>query len=269
MPHRKLVWMSLQCRSILISIIGIAPREFLSAERLNNPSSLLTPQDIYNAKKKIRGERLGKYTPTQALLKHLDHDNWFVKVKLRKDTKEIRRLFFINKKSGHILSKNSEILIMDCTYKTNKYRMPLLTIVGHTSIGITFHVGFAFLESERPEDYAWVLRHLKDAYGALGLPDPDIIVTDRDLALMQAIKEVFPTTDALLCIWHVNKNILKNCKGSFVTDAEWADFEAAWHQVLFAHTEEECHAAWEAMLTRYSRTNKEDLDYIYSTWVDY
>jgi hypothetical protein len=106
-------------------------------------------------------------------LKHLDHDNWFVKVKLRKDTKEIRRLFFINKKSGHILSKNSEILIMDCTYKTNKYRMPLLTIVGHTSIGTTFHVGFAFLESERPEDYAWVLRHLKDAYGALGLPDPD------------------------------------------------------------------------------------------------
>lgn len=143
--------------------------------------------------------------------------------------------------------------------------MPLLTIVGHTSIGTTFHVGFAFLESERSEDYAWVLRHLRDAYGALGLPDPEVIVTDRDLASMQAIKEVSPTTDALLCIWHVNKNVPKNCKGSFATDAKWADFEAAWHQVLFAHTEEACHAAWEAMLTRYSRTNKEDLDYIYST----
>jgi len=121
--------------------------------------------------------------------------------------------------------------------------MPLLTIVEHTSIDTTFHVGFAFLELERPKDYAWVLRHLKDAYDALDLLDPDIIVIDRDLALMQAIKEVFPTTNALLCIWHVNKNVLKNCKGSFATNAEWADFEAAWHQILFAHTEEECHAA--------------------------
>jgi len=165
------------------------------------------------------------------------------------------------------LSKNFEVLVMDCTYKTNKYKMPLLTIVGQTSIGTTFHVGFAFLESERPEDYAWVLKHLKDASGALGLPDPDVIVTDRDLALMQAIEEVFPNTSALLCIWHVNKNVLKNCKASFTTEEEWMEFQAAWHQVLFAHTEADCHAAWEAMLTQYSRTNKEDLDYIYDTWL--
>jgi hypothetical protein len=255
------------CGSTLTSIIGIAPREFLASERLNNPSSLLIAQDIYNAKKKIRGERLGKYTPTQALLKHLNHDRWFVKVKLRKDTKEIRRLFFLNKKSGHILRKNFEVLVMDCTYKTNKYKMPLLTIVGQTSIGTTFHVGFAFLESERPEDYVWVLKHLKDAYGALGLPDPNIIVTDRDLALLQASEEVFPNTAALLCIWHVNKNVLKNCKASFTTEEAWVEFQAAWHQVLFAHTEADCYAAWEMMLTRYARTNKEDLDYIYNIWL--
>jgi len=67
--------MSLQCRSILTSIIDIAFREFLFAKRLNNLFSLLTSQDIYNAKKKIRDKRLNKYTSTQALLKHLDYDN--------------------------------------------------------------------------------------------------------------------------------------------------------------------------------------------------
>lgn len=143
-----------QFEYMLTSIVGATPREFFAEERLNNPSTLLSPQDIYNAKKKLRSRRLGRYTPTQALLKHLDHDNWFVKVKLRKETKEIQRLFFLSKKSGQLLLKNHEVLIMDCTYKTNKYRISLLTIVGHTAIDTTFHVGFAFLSSESPEDYA-------------------------------------------------------------------------------------------------------------------
>lgn len=156
---------------------------------------------------------------------------------------------------------------MDCIYKTNKYRMPLLTIVGHTSIGTTYHVGFAFLESERSKDYAWVLKHIKDAYGNLGLPDPEVIVTDRELALMQAIEEVFSKISALLCIWHVNKNVLKNCKASFAIEEKWEAFETAWHQVIYAHIEDDCHAAWQSMLTHYDRTNKNDLDYLYDTWL--
>ena len=108
-----------------------------------------------------------------------------MKVELKKDTKEIQRLFSLNKKSGQLLLKDHEVLIMDCIYKTNKYRTSLLT---------TFHAGFAFLSSESPDDYAWVLQHIKSVYGSLGLEDPDVIVTDRGLALTEAIEEVFLKT---------------------------------------------------------------------------
>ncbi len=229
MQRPKQIYISLHCGSALTSIIDIVSREFLASERLNNPSSLLTAQDIYNAKKKIRDKRLGKYTSTQALLKHLNHNRWFVKIKLRKNTKKIRRLFFLNKKSEHILSKNFEILVINCIYKTNKYKMSLLMIVKQTSIGTTFYIVFAFLESERPENYVWILKHLKNAYGALDLLDPDVIVTDRDLTLMQAIEKIFSNTAALLCIWHVNKNVLKNCKVLFTTEKTWIEFQAVWH----------------------------------------
>lgn len=46
------------------------------------------------------------------------------------------------------------MLIMNCIYKRNKYRMSLFTIVEHISIDITFYVDFAFLESKRSKNYA-------------------------------------------------------------------------------------------------------------------
>lgn len=43
------------------------------------------------------------------------------------------------------LKANSKILIMDCTYKSNKYQLLLLNIVGTTSLNTTFYVVFEFL----------------------------------------------------------------------------------------------------------------------------
>ena len=113
---------------------------------------------------------------------------------------------------------------MDCTYKTNKYKMPLLVIMGHTALSTSFYVGFAFLEGEEEEDFAWVLEQLKALYTSLGLKDPSVIVTDRDLGLMNAIKAQYPDVHNLLCIWHINKNVLKKCKKHFATQKEWETF---------------------------------------------
>ena len=51
---------------------------------------------------------------------------------------------------------------MDCTYKTNKYGMPLLDIVGVTSANSTFYAGFVFLRSERQDSYAFAPRTVED-----------------------------------------------------------------------------------------------------------
>jgi len=125
-------------------------------------------------------------------LRALHRDRWFVKIDLKKTTKQVKKLFFVHKGMLEILCKNPEVLIMDCTYKTNKYKMPLLTICGVTSLGTTFIVGFAFLDKETKNHYDWVLYHLVHLYGSLGLPPPRVIATDRDLALMEAIDGRLP-----------------------------------------------------------------------------
>jgi hypothetical protein len=49
------------------------------------------------------------------------------------------------------------VLIMDSTYKINKYRIPLLEFVGSTSTGKTYVIAFAFLTSEKEEIFVWAL----------------------------------------------------------------------------------------------------------------
>ena len=52
-----------------------------------------------------------------------------------------------------MLKDNWEVLIMDAIYKTNRYRLPLLIIIGVNSLGGSFYMGFYFLATEEEEDY--------------------------------------------------------------------------------------------------------------------
>ncbi|KAI8559723.1 hypothetical protein RHMOL_Rhmol04G0196200 [Rhododendron molle] len=71
---------------------------------------------------------------------------------------------------------------------------------------MTFCAAFAFMECEKTENYTWVLEKLKGMMDPNALPS--VIVTDRELALMNAITNVFPHATNLLCRWHIGKNVL-------------------------------------------------------------
>ncbi|SAL98903.1 hypothetical protein [Absidia glauca] len=76
----------------------------------------------------------------------------------------------------------------------------------------------------------WALRKIgQKLYD--GIPHPPItIATDRELALMNAIPGVFPD---VLCMWHIEKNILANRRRHFSNNDDWNDFLAAyrWHDL--------------------------------------
>ena len=41
---------------------------------------------------------------------------------------------------------------------------------------------------------------------------PRVVVTDKDLTLMNAVKIVFPESTNLLCQFHIDKNMKAKCK---------------------------------------------------------
>ena len=160
-------------------------------------------------------------------------------------------MFFLNKEVKEILWKNPEVLLMDCTYKTNRYRMPLLVIAGHTSIGTTFIVALAFLSGEDAEDYKWVLEQVKKVYFSLALDDPIAIVTDREKGLIKAINDIYPQSHHCLCVWHVKMNVKRNCRASFESEDAYEEFLEAWKKVIYAFTKDACIDAWNELAAKY------------------
>jgi len=73
----------------------------------------------------------------------------------------ITHLFF-SKNSSIALSRYfSTVFIIDCTYKTNRFRMPLMNVVGITSCNQTFFSCFTFWKEEKEADYIWALKNFK------------------------------------------------------------------------------------------------------------
>ena len=64
-------------------------------------------------------------------------------------------IFWTHLDSVKLLNAFNIVLLMDSTYKTNKYRLPLLEIVGVTSTGLTFSVAFVLLSNERENNFIW------------------------------------------------------------------------------------------------------------------
>lgn len=72
------------------------------------------------------------------------------------------------------------------------------------STKLKFSVDFAYLEHEKEENFKWALDKLKELFSFEKLL-PEIVVTDRELPLMNAMEVVFPNSTHLLCSFHISK----------------------------------------------------------------
>ena len=167
-----------------LTICGVKPKEILRVLKQNDPTNASTIETIYNFKAKYRiGEMQGR-SQMQHLLQILDERHYVEFHRRNEDTEEVVDIFFAHPYSSQLLKCFPEVLIMDCTYKTNRHGLPLLEICGVTSTGKTFIFAHAYLKQEIEGSYKWALQCLKDIINSF--VTPSVIVIDRDLALMNA-----------------------------------------------------------------------------------
>ena len=93
----------------------------------------------------------------------------------------------------------NDVILIDATYKTNKFRMPLLVVAGISPEGRTFLIGFGVLHSEAEVHVNWVL----DKLFSYLEKKPQIICTDSCPTLKKVLSNVLPESTHLLCGWHV------------------------------------------------------------------
>lgn len=79
-------------------------------------------------------------------------------------------------------NRYNRVFVLDCTYKTNKFKMPLLHVVGMSPSNSSFSVAFCFMKHEQEGGYVWALRTLFSWLDPIS--DPPVLCTDRELALI-------------------------------------------------------------------------------------
>ncbi|XP_021762921.1 protein FAR1-RELATED SEQUENCE 5-like [Chenopodium quinoa] len=136
---------------------GIAPRQILTKLRKGNSNLKAISRTLYNVKAKIIKDGLGGRSMIQALMDELDKGGFMYDVECDNEG-HVTHLLFSHPRLIELARIYSYTFVMDCTYKTNKYKMPLLDIVGVTSFNTLFFCGFAFLFKEKESDYVWALQ---------------------------------------------------------------------------------------------------------------
>ena len=100
----------------------------------------------------------------------------------------------------------------DLMYKINRFNMSLVNIVGMTSMNRSFFGGSIFIPGEKEKDYKLVFFAIRKLYDVYELSYSKIFVTDACAAEIAVIEYVFSGVNHILCIWHINCNILAKLK---------------------------------------------------------
>jgi hypothetical protein len=88
------------------------------------------PRDIYNYNASLRRELRQGQSPTEALFQHLETSGIKHNILRNKETKRLEGLFTACPESIQYFQSHHDILLIDNTYSTNRFDMPLMDIIG-------------------------------------------------------------------------------------------------------------------------------------------
>lgn len=105
-----------------------------------------------------------------------------------------------------------QVVSLDNTYKTNRFKMPFLNVTGVTNTHSTFNIAFGVINKEDEPAYTWAVERLEDLRTKIGADYPYVVVTDSEKALKNALDNVWEDVQQQICLWHVNKNVIFEVK---------------------------------------------------------
>ncbi|XP_027934490.1 uncharacterized protein LOC114189955 [Vigna unguiculata] len=209
----------------------VKPANILLTLKEKDDCNVTTLKQVYNARYRYKRSIRGSRTELQQLMLMLERDHYIHFSRCLDESDVVSDLFWTHPDAVKLLNSFNIVFLMDSTYKTNKYRLPLLEIVGVTSTGLTFSAAFAFLSSEKQNNFIWALERLRGLF-MTSEGGPQVIVTDRDLALMNVVGMVFPECYHLLCRFHIQKNVQAKCKMLVNSVDAWDVVLQAWENVM-------------------------------------
>lgn len=216
--------------SFAISLIDQAsPGSILGSLQVRfGHSCIATYDDVRNLQQRAWAAERAGMKATEAMLLVLESVQMSSRYWLNPETGELLGVLLTDPMAIVLAQSYAEVLQMDCTYKTNKYNMPMFHVTSHTGCGNTFTVAVCFLKQETIADYTRAIQELRKL-----IPDlpTKSVVTDAEAALAAALKAVCPDWKHILCRWHLGQNILTEFKKR-MTVQQWVLVMTQWRGII-------------------------------------
>ena len=90
--------------------------------------------------------------------------------------------------------------------------MPLFQVTGVTNVKSIFNAAFGIINNECEDGFTWLASQLNALQVCLGIPPPNVFITDFEKTLKSALRTIFPYSAQQICIFHANKNVVLNIK---------------------------------------------------------
>ncbi|KAH1264991.1 Protein FAR1-RELATED SEQUENCE 5 [Glycine max] len=123
----------------------VKPKNILLTLKEHNVNSCTTIKHIYNARSAFCSSIRGSDLEMQHLMNLLERDQYIHWHRI-KDEDVVRDIFWCHPDVVKLVNTCNLVFLINNTYKTNRYRLPLLDFVEVTPTGMTFSVGFAYVE---------------------------------------------------------------------------------------------------------------------------
>lgn len=116
----------------------------------------------------------------------------------------LRNVFWVDAKGRIDYMNFGDVVLFDTMYKRNESRLPFVPFIGMNNHFEFVLLGCGFVADESKASYAWLLRAwLRSMHGRA----PNVVLTDQDPVLKEAVAEVLPGSRHCFCLWHVLSKI--------------------------------------------------------------
>lgn len=181
-----------------------------------------TLKDINNIRQRLKRHMREGFTATQAFVQRLRNKAYWFKIRWANDDPSTNRpiaFFWTMPYCVTMWKRYPQVLSIDNTYKTNRFKMPFFSCTGQTGTGSVFNRAFGLTLDETYESCLWLVEYLAELQQKIGVPGPNVI-TDFDEEMKRALKVAFPHAQQQICIFHINKNVTGNVPRKWKNSAD-------------------------------------------------
>lgn len=154
-----------------------------------------------------------------------------------------------------MLQIHGDVLVVDVSEGRNTYNMYLTTIIVVDSENKSQDVAFCLSERQDATTFEWIFQLIQYAMykNSNRFTKLTAVFSDRALAIVGAIAEIWPDVFHGYCLWHLQGNLIKNLQG-LLGQHRWGRFISDFWQVYRMGSRQTFEIAWERLLDDYPET---------------